>query len=531
MRRTTLNIFCIASSLLSFSACSSPGDGPQITTHAPATAESQHGAASVSVLPMASTQDVATVVMTIDGITNHGLGYNPANGNFYTSGYIDLTPGDHTLVLRAYSTACEPDACVPGSNQVGEGTTTVNIVAGQQSLVFMRILDMQGSDQGTTNHEPLITTVIVSTPYTGVNTPIHLTAVAIDPDGTTETANINYEWTTLYCTADQGAYTFSNSTAASTTWQSSVVQDCTLTLTVRDGSVNYLSDSLTLPPIQVASSSVGIAPFTAWFIPNPRLTYVISSDADGTMCVQERGTFSDTCHMDFTNAIEFDIYVDAGIESPDLSEIDVALTTDDYCLGVGIQLAIEEDMPNSTWVHYHYVWEPGNTYNNLCTLSINADHLGMTDSATMVMAADVFVGYFQMLDNDLEGANDSTSNADYIPSAFSSVVNTGDLGSDDYYAINVGPDGEDVVVRSGGPQGNAAAGFDTLVEIYEANVLGELVLLASDDNSGPGAYSELYYSFPARGEDRTYYIRIARSDGSVGEVTDLYSLYFDRYRL
>lgn len=253
-----------------------------------AAATPDHGQLAVSIKPMAGTSSVLTVMLTVDGTTDYPMNYNENTGAFdsYNSASgIELSAGEHTLVARAYSVACLPTACTPGVNQVGEGTAVVSVVSGQMAAVYMRVLDTSALDPAQPNHVPIITAMVISTLTVGINTNIQLQAVAIDPDGELQTAALTYQWSVGMCTPSQDTtQTFGSPTERSTTWQSNSVQDCMLVLVVTDGTDNTLVDGMLTPVIHVTSSGIQIGAFSAYFVPQPVVQYILTTDGSATEC-------------------------------------------------------------------------------------------------------------------------------------------------------------------------------------------------------------------------------------------------------
>jgi hypothetical protein len=186
-------------------------------------------------------------------------------------GTLTLPVGQQTIRATAYF----------GGSPVGEGEVTVNVVAGANPAVYLKIYDATGPAP-TPDHGPIITSIVISKTTPVVNESVTFTATAIDPDG----EPLTYEWAQS-CASGH----FGTPTQATTTWYSDAPAGCDITITVRS---NGLSTS-TFFHLTVSAPLTGSLPLSVEFVPNPRITSVALSNGSEWCSVSRTGPSGASC--------------------------------------------------------------------------------------------------------------------------------------------------------------------------------------------------------------------------------------------
>ncbi|WP_225410667.1 hypothetical protein [Stigmatella hybrida] len=179
--------------------------------------------------------------------------------NPFFQGTLTLPEGQYVLTAEAFTAD-------PSQPAVASGSANVTVTAGATSAVMIYMLD-PAPDPGQQTLEPIIKSLTASNANPLTGEAITLTSDVVHPTG----ATITYAWTST-CTGG----TFSDASAATTTWTGSAAGTCALTLTasVADKSVTS-SVSVTVQP------SPGTVNTAATYVPRPYITKLTMTHFSG----------------------------------------------------------------------------------------------------------------------------------------------------------------------------------------------------------------------------------------------------------
>ena len=171
-------------------------------------------------------------------------------------GSMSLPPGEYTLTADATGDTNGDNV----QELLASGTATATIVAGQTTVVFMRIWDMTGPPP-VPDHGPVITSVTISNASGVVNQPLTFSVSAVDVDGDA----LTYAWSETYCSSGVPS-TFSDPTSAVTNWTPAAEGYCHVRV---DATSNGLTDSAYF--LMQVPSGLGTVQVGVTFFPYPTI--------------------------------------------------------------------------------------------------------------------------------------------------------------------------------------------------------------------------------------------------------------------
>lgn len=179
--------------------------------------------------------------------------------NSFFQGTLTLPEGQYVLTAEAFTAD-------PSQPAVASGSANVTVTAGATSAVMIYMLD-PAPDPGQQTLEPIIKSLTASNANPLTGEAITLTSDVVHPLG----AAITYAWTST-CTGG----TFSDASAATTSWTGSAAGTCALTLTASVADKSATS-SVTVN-VQPSPGTVNTA---ATYVPRPYITKLTMSHYSG----------------------------------------------------------------------------------------------------------------------------------------------------------------------------------------------------------------------------------------------------------
>lgn len=175
------------------------------------------------------------------------LSVDASSGTF--TSVLVVPVGRQTVNARAYA----------GAVQVGTGSATVDIVENVTATIDL-VIKESGDPDPLPDHTPIIASLVTSATSIRAGDSVVLAATGADPDGDI----VTYAW------SSSCAGSFSAPGSASTSFTSSAVGTCSLTVTL---SARGLSDSRTVS-IAVLAGGTGALTINGVYAPRPRISYI-----------------------------------------------------------------------------------------------------------------------------------------------------------------------------------------------------------------------------------------------------------------
>jgi hypothetical protein len=242
------------------------------------------GEAQVSVKGLSAYEIQSMVVTAHPAGTTKALAYSPDAGTF--TGTLVLPTGTQTLTANGYAYVYSSDGGTPdggpfqdagttsGLTLVASGTATATITANTTTAVAMRIYDLT-PPRPQPDIAPYIHSVTASRTNVQVNESVALSVVAEDLDGDA----LSYLWT-----SDCASGSFSNRTAATTSWASSTPGACNISVAVTARGQTVTDSQLSVVVFAGGpDAGTGGAQVNGEYIPRPMVYGISLFNSSGTI--------------------------------------------------------------------------------------------------------------------------------------------------------------------------------------------------------------------------------------------------------
>lgn len=288
------------------------------------------------------------------------LTYN-ANGSF--TGSLTVPAGVQVFTARAWT------GTVGSEVQVGVGSASVTVVAGQTVGVFLRLLDTTGV-KPKPDFGPIILSLVASTIHPLAGQAVTLTATAVDPGG--------HPLTQAWTQAGDCNGTFSSAAELATDWTPAVEGQCRVTLTVTSNGLTA-SESLVL----FVATNLGTVLVDGFFVPQPIIEAVgIQNPAKGVLgssvCEIQQSSLNASCPVDLLVGQSLEVVVVSYVGG---YADEAAVELSSSCGGT---LTPKDSSSSGGGMYSTYTWVTPAS-GGLCELTAHVANEGMSDTFTVAV--------------------------------------------------------------------------------------------------------------------------------------------------